>query len=55
MTDEVPGGIAGWVVDVIDAIGVGGIGALIALENVFPPIHPRSSCPSPVSVPPAAT
>ncbi len=38
MTDEVPAGIAGWVVDVIDGIGVVGVGALIALENVFPPI-----------------
>ena len=32
------GGLAGWVVDVIDGIGAPGVGALIALENVFPPI-----------------
>ncbi len=32
------GGIAGWVVGVIDSIGPVGVGALIALENVFPPI-----------------
>ncbi len=32
------GGLAGWVVDVIERIGAPGVGALIALENVFPPI-----------------
>jgi len=32
------GGIAGWVVHVIDSIGAVGVGALIALENVFPPV-----------------
>jgi len=32
------GGLAGWVVDVIDSIGAVGVGALIALENLFPPI-----------------
>ncbi|MGI8438936.1 MAG: DedA family protein [Thermoleophilaceae bacterium] len=32
------GGVAGWVVDVIDSIGEVGVGALIALENIFPPI-----------------
>lgn len=31
-------GIAGWVVDVIDKVGPLGVGALIALENVVPPI-----------------
>lgn len=31
-------GLAGWVVDVLDRIGAPGVGALIALENVFPPI-----------------
>ena len=31
-------GITGWVVDVVDAIGEAGVGALIALENVFPPL-----------------
>ena len=30
--------MTGWVVDVVDAIGEAGVGALIALENVFPPI-----------------
>ncbi|MGE3621548.1 MAG: DedA family protein [Acidimicrobiia bacterium] len=32
------GGLAGWVVDVVERLGEGGVGALIALENVFPPI-----------------
>jgi membrane protein DedA with SNARE-associated domain len=32
------GGLAGWVVDVIDKLGPLGIGALIALENIVPPI-----------------
>ena len=36
--DGYVGGLAGWVVDVIDGIGAPGVGALIALENVFPPI-----------------
>lgn len=31
-------GLAGWVVDVVDALGVAGIGLLVAAENVFPPI-----------------
>ncbi len=33
-----PGGIAGWVVGVIDAVGEVGVGALIALESIIPPI-----------------
>ena len=33
-----PGGIAGWVVGVIESVGEVGVGALIALENVVPPI-----------------
>ena len=37
MADE-HSGLTGWVVDVVDAIGEAGVGALIALENVFPPI-----------------
>lgn len=32
------GGLAGWVVDVIDSIGAVGVGALVALENISPPI-----------------
>ena len=32
------GGITGWVVDVVDRIGEVGVGALITLENLFPPI-----------------
>ena len=32
------GGLAGWVVGVIDGLGAPGVGLLIALENVFPPI-----------------
>lgn len=31
-------GISDWVVDTVDRIGEVGVGALIALENVFPPI-----------------
>lgn len=31
-------GLAGWVVDVIDVLGPLGVGALVALETVFPPI-----------------
>lgn len=31
-------GITGWVVDVIDSIGEVGVGVLIAIENLFPPI-----------------
>jgi membrane protein DedA with SNARE-associated domain len=31
-------GLTGWVVDVVDAIGEAGVGGLIALENIFPPI-----------------
>jgi membrane protein DedA with SNARE-associated domain len=33
-----PGGLAGWVVDVIESIGAPGVGALVALETAFPPI-----------------
>jgi membrane protein DedA with SNARE-associated domain len=33
-----PGGIGGWVVSVVDGIGEVGVGVLIALENVFPPL-----------------
>lgn len=32
------GGLAGWVVDIIEAIGEPGVGALVALETAFPPI-----------------
>ena len=32
------GGVAGWVTDVIESVGAVGVGALITLENVFPPI-----------------
>ncbi len=31
-------GLAGWVVSVVDALGPVGVGLLVALENVFPPI-----------------
>lgn len=31
-------GIAGWAVDTIESLGEVGVGALIALENIFPPI-----------------
>ena len=32
------GGVTGWVTDVVDRIGEVGVGALITLENLFPPI-----------------
>jgi membrane protein DedA with SNARE-associated domain len=32
------GGVAGWVVDVVESIDEVGVGALVALETVFPPI-----------------
>jgi membrane protein DedA with SNARE-associated domain len=35
---EATGGISGWVVDVIEAIGEPGVGLLMALENILPPI-----------------
>lgn len=31
-------GFAGWAVDVVDALGSVGVGLLVALENLFPPI-----------------
>ncbi len=37
-TEDDLGGFAGWVVDVVDRLGPAGVGALIALENLFPPI-----------------
>lgn len=36
--EEDLGGLAGWVVDVVDEVGEIGVGALIALENLLPPI-----------------
>jgi membrane protein DedA with SNARE-associated domain len=33
-----PGGVLGWVLDVIEALGAPGVGLLVALESVFPPI-----------------
>lgn len=38
MATEDLGGLAGWVVDVIERIGAPGVGALVALETAFPPI-----------------
>jgi membrane protein DedA with SNARE-associated domain len=35
---EESGGVTGWVIDVVDAIGEIGVGVLIALENLVPPI-----------------
>lgn len=32
------GDLAGWVTDVIEALGYAGVAVLVALENVFPPI-----------------
>jgi membrane protein DedA with SNARE-associated domain len=32
------GGLSGWVAGVIDSIGVAGVGLLVALENLVPPI-----------------
>lgn len=36
--EEDLGGLADWVVDVVDSVGEPGVGALIALENLLPPI-----------------
>ena len=36
-TEELDG-LAGWVVDVVDSVGEVGVGAMIFLENLFPPI-----------------
>jgi membrane protein DedA with SNARE-associated domain len=33
-----PGGLLGWVLDVIEVLGAPGVGLLVALESVFPPI-----------------
>lgn len=38
MAEEELDGIAGWAVDTIESLGEVGVGALIALENLFPPI-----------------
>ena len=38
-------GVTGWVVDVIESIGEPGVGALIALENIFPPIPSEAILP----------
>src|SRR3546814_11160418 len=38
LANEDLGGLAGWVVDVIERIGAPGVGALVALETAFPPI-----------------
>jgi membrane protein DedA with SNARE-associated domain len=38
VANEDLGGLAGWVVDVIERIGAPGVGALVALETAFPPI-----------------
>lgn len=32
------GGLVGWVLEVIEALGAAGVGLLVALESVFPPI-----------------
>lgn len=36
-SDELTG-LAGWVLDVIDTLGAVGVAALVALENLFPPL-----------------
>lgn len=38
LAQEEHSGLMGWVIDVIDSAGVLGVGAMILLENVFPPI-----------------
>lgn len=38
MAAEETSGVAGWITDVIDSVGEVGVGLLIALENVFPPL-----------------
>lgn len=38
MAAEESGGVTGWVTDVISSVGEVGVGLLIALENIFPPL-----------------
>lgn len=38
LVSEDPGGVAGWVVDVIDQLGEVGVGGLVFLETIIPPI-----------------
>ena len=38
MAAEETSGVAGWITDVIDSVGEVGVGLLIALENIFPPL-----------------
>jgi membrane protein DedA with SNARE-associated domain len=38
VASEELGGLAGWVVDVIEQIGAAGVGLLVAAETIFPPI-----------------
>jgi membrane protein DedA with SNARE-associated domain len=38
MAAQETGGVAGWVTDVITSVGEVGVGLLIALENIFPPL-----------------
>ena len=38
MAAEETTGVAGWISDVIDSVGEVGVGLLIALENIFPPL-----------------
>lgn len=38
MASEELTGLSGWSADVVQALGEGGLGLLVALENVFPPI-----------------
>ena len=33
-----PTGLVGWIVDVISALGPVGVGLMVALENIFPPV-----------------
>ncbi|WP_350227059.1 hypothetical protein [Barrientosiimonas endolithica] len=41
-----PGGIAGFTVDMMEALGAPGAGLAVALENLFPRSRARSSCRS---------
>lgn len=40
-----PGGVAGWAVSVMEALGAVGAGLLIALENLFPPLPSEAILP----------
>ncbi|CAN5691832.1 hypothetical protein BH20ACT2_BH20ACT2_18810 [soil metagenome] len=45
MADGGSGGLSGWIGDLVDRLGEVGVGALIAIENIFPPIPSEAILP----------